>query len=126
MRYFLAILMVNALVVMPLNVMWLSDGCSCVSADSISTSNEVVQSTSSCCLEVDEQPEDDSAPSPLPCDEGHCPTACCTTVVHAAFVSRSLAELIESNRIEAVSEPCVEFDLLQPHLLRLKRPPRIV
>jgi hypothetical protein len=127
MRLFVVILLVNALMAMPLIGFGLSErGCCRSGQDIYAIDVDVVQPIDKCCGVSGEQSEDNQPEAPAPCDDGECPMTCCATTASAAFVLPSSKRLTKSFRVTSVVLPSIEMNLGQPHLLRLKRPPRTV
>jgi len=130
MRLFIVILLINALMVMPLSGFGLSDrGCCPIEDNANAIDIGEAQRVDMCCSPTtnqSEDSEDDQSRTPEPCDDADCPITCCTTTAPAAYVLPIIKVQGQSFRSEALVLPCVEFELDQPHLLRLKRPPRAV
>lgn len=88
--------------------------------------SDEVQASISCCFGNEDQSENEEPESPFPCDERKCPTTCCTSAMQIALATPCANGLLESQWSNDLAIPNVELDLSQPHLLRLKRPPRAV
>ena len=117
--------MVIALGVMPLYANGLSNPCSCSVEGNQSDSLAEHLPSDSCCSMQSEQPENDDSRTP-PCEDQDCPSTCCAMSVYSAFVSPTIDGMVQSFSDNSVAWLYDEVDLLQPHLLRLKRPPRTV
>jgi len=130
MRLFIVILLLNALVVMPLSGIGLSDrDCCPINENAYAIDVNETQRVDKCCspaTDQSEDTEDDQPRSPEPCDDADCPITCCATTAPAAYVLPITKVQGQSFRSKALVLACIEFDLDQPHLLRLKRPPRAV
>lgn len=136
MRQMISILLIQALVLLPFQAYGLSE-CCCGIGDELQSSASEITSTGSedgsCCfgsnVDADLQTENDSTNQGYPdspCDDGECPSRCCTAVAHPAFVLPVGSRIIESNLPDILQALSTELDLTQPHLLQLKRPPRLV
>ncbi len=130
MRQLISILLIQALVLLPFQGYALSERCCGIENELQTTASQSSDSGTmdgSCCFgaEPDQESVDKQYPD-TPCEDGQCPSRCCTAVAHPAFVLPSTARWIVTRLPDLQDSPKVELDLTQPHLLRLKRPPRLV
>ncbi|MBO6513734.1 MAG: hypothetical protein JJ974_07205 [Phycisphaerales bacterium] len=134
MRQVISILLIQALVLLPFQGYALSERC-CGIGNELQTSASELTSDSidGCCFGMNPESEQSSVDTESdqeypdsPCQDGECPSRCCTAVAHPACVLPSLPGMIESRLPDFIQSLSVEIDLPQPHLLQLKRPPRLV
>lgn len=131
MRSLLVILVAWGVMLMPLQASAIRIGCDCTTQ---TTANESIgdglagaeEHADACCSPVPQRPGQEPAPSPLPCDESECPSSCCTTVLQSSFVLPLAPGIHAPFKLVRVTHPSAVQIASQPHLLRLKRPPRSV
>ena len=127
MRFVLVILLTNAILLGSVLSIGRSGSCDCMQDSEMLGSsfiqNDGVQ-TGGCCGLT--QQSDGGQPSePEPCDSDTCPDSCCMTIPSPVLSSINGTQI--SVDIEVADHVFADngCELLQPHLLRLKRPPRV-
>ena len=125
MRILIVNLLAIAMLVMLLHGSFLVALCNCANiGDVVYTQPKSL--TDSCCSQTSDESSDDSDQRPLPCDEDDCPAMCCTGTIQPVFAPLHLPKWPNVQPVIRVELPRFESELPQPHLLRLKRPPRTV
>jgi hypothetical protein len=130
MRLLIVNLLVFAMLAMPLHASVLRGPCACLD-DTPPTVQSVSPIATGCCApkaeqSSDEAPADDKSRQVPSCPPGNCPASCCMSTIPPVFVPESALRWTIQHTLVRTAPTAMESDLTQPHLLRLKRPPRIV
>tara|TARA_R110002072_G_scaffold42064_22_gene119283 strand:- start:188963 stop:189397 length:435 start_codon:yes stop_codon:yes gene_type:complete len=144
MRYFIVILLALSMLAMPLYVLGSSEDCCGSAADAtMSVADGMSMATSMdmsmgmdedcCCILFDaDNPDQSKAPDQdgdqdrSPCDDGNCPASCCSGVTQTMLALSGSVRFSETSTSLEVLNVQAQRALPQPHLQRLKRPPRVV
>lgn len=129
MRLIVTNLLALAMLLMPLQGYRSLLGCGCGGDSQLehcSTVAESEQSETRCCETPSTTMDGEQPATPQPCDDEDCPSSCCTRSAAPAFVLPQYQALDEGYIMMSVVTPRVDHDRAPPHLIQLKRPPRIV
>ena len=125
MRLLIVTLLAISMLTMLLHSSFLVALCSCTNAGDL----DYTQPNSladSCCSQASDESADESDQHPLPCNEDDCPAMCCIGTIQPVFAPLHLSKWLNVQPVIRVELPRFESELHQPHLVRLKRPPRTV
>tara|TARA_A100001391_G_scaffold162251_1_gene121223 strand:+ start:1137 stop:1553 length:417 start_codon:yes stop_codon:yes gene_type:complete len=138
MRYFIVILLAIGMIALPLHVLGSSEDCCGTPADAaVSVVDGMDMSMDMgedcCCLSFDadhtdqsKAPDRDDDSDRSPCDDGNCPASCCAGVTQTMLAFSGSVRFSETSTSLEVLNVQAQRALPQPHLQRLKRPPRVV
>lgn len=127
MRLVLVILLTNAILLGSVMSIGRSGSCDCIQnsdmPDSSITQSDGVASGG--CCDLSQPGEDDQPSDPEPCDSDTCPDSCCMTMPSPVMGSISGTQISVDIGVADHVFTDSGCELPQPHLLRLKRPPRV-
>ncbi len=138
MRYFIVILLALSMLAMPLYVLGSSEDCCGTGADATmgvadGMSLSMDMGEDCCCISFDADqsdqsraPDRDDDSDRSPCDDGNCPASCCAGMTQTMLALSGSVRFSETSTSLGVLNVQAQRALPQPHLQRLKRPPRVV
>jgi|GEM_PF-7065997 len=142
MRYFIVILLAIGMLAMPLYVLGSSEDCCGTPADAtvsivdgmdMSMDLSMGMGEDCCCISFDADqsdqsraPDRDDDTDRSPCDDGNCPASCCAGMTQTMLAFSGSVRFSETSTSFDVLNVQAQRALPQPHLQRLKRPPRVV
>lgn len=129
MRLIVTNLLALAILLMPLQGYRALLGCGCAvdgQSKHCSTDTQSEPAESRCCEVPSADMGGEQPVTPQPCDDEDCPSSCCTRSAAPAFVLPQYQALGGAYSVMKVATPRVGQDRAPPHLIQLKRPPRIV
>ena len=129
MRLIVTNLLALAILLMPLQGYSALLGCGCAAdgqIDHCSADADADPTEPRCCETPSAEKGGEQPVPPQPCDDEDCPSSCCTRSAAPTFVLPQYQALDGFYSVMKVVSPRVGHDRAPPHLIQLKRPPRIV
>lgn len=129
MRLIVTNLLALAILLMPLQGYLSLLGCGCAvdgQSEHCSTDTQSEPAESLCCEASSADMGGEQPVPPQPCDDEDCPSSCCTRSAAPTFVLPQYQAVDGAYSVKNVVIPRVDHDRAPPHLIQLKRPPRIV
>ena len=136
MRYSIVILLAISMIAMPLYVLGASEDCCGPAGSAVAMTigeGSMAMGDECCCLPMDmlgqtgQSGDSDQENDPFgPCDDGSCPSSCCAGVTQTMLSLSGPVRLVPAPMCMDALNVQPQRALPQPHLQRLKRPPRVV
>jgi hypothetical protein len=121
MRLFITNILIVAMLMVPFQSWTSHMQCGCDDQCAMETIGDELDS---CCPISFELNSDQPEPPSTPSDHQSCPASCCSMTVVNAFVFPTNTTIVTISTEQLAARLTDQFARTQPHLLRLKRPPR--